>query len=89
MYHACNWTVCAITHLGLNRFFSLLAKKILRISPATMNVAPGYFNRKIKEKQNQKKPPSCLILRLLVVFTWQLEILVVPTIFEMLPSLSH
>ena len=54
-----------------------------------MNVAPGYFNRKIKEKQNQKKPPSCLILRLLVVFTWQLEILVAPTIFEMLPSLSH
>ena len=22
------WTVCAITHLGLNRFFSLLAKKL-------------------------------------------------------------
>ena len=75
--------------LGLKPLFFTASEKTLRISLATMNVAPGYFNRKIKEKQNQKKPPSCLILHLLVVFTWQLEILVVPTIFEMLPSLSH
>ena len=79
----------APSHTGLKPLFFTASKKTLRISPATMKVAPGYFNRKIKEKQNQKKPPSCLILRLLVVFTWQLEILVVPTIFEMLPSLSH
>ena len=40
-----------------------------------MNVAPGYFQRKRKEKE-LKQTPSCLILRLLVVFTRQLEILV-------------
>ena len=36
------------------------------------NVAPGYFHREIESKEI----PSCLIDRLLVVFTWQLEILV-------------
>ena len=39
-------------------------------------MARGYFQRKIEEKYNPKKPPSCLIPCLLVVFTWQLEILV-------------
>ena len=39
---------------------------------ATMNVAPGYFHRKIESKEI----PSCLIDHLLVVFTRQLEILV-------------
>ena len=42
----------------------------------TMNVAPGYFQRKTEEKWNQKKPPSWLIPCLLVVFTWPLDILV-------------
>ena len=37
-----------------------------------MNVALGYFHRKIEPKEI----PSCLIPRLLVVFTRQLEILV-------------
>ena len=40
--------------------------------PASMNVASGYFYWKIKPKEI----PSCLIPHLLVVFTWQLEILV-------------
>ena len=39
---------------------------------ATMNVVPGYFHREIELKEI----PSCLIDRLLVVFTRQLEILV-------------
>ena len=37
-----------------------------------MNVALGYFHREIESKET----PSCLIDRLLVVFTRQLEILV-------------
>ena len=41
-------------------------------SPATKRVAPGYFYWKIEPKEI----PSRLIPRLLVVFTWQLEILV-------------
>ena len=41
---------------------------------ATMNVAPGYFHRKI-EKIKPKEIPCHLIPRLLVVFTQQLEIL--------------
>ena len=45
-------------------------------SQATTNLAPGYFHRKIEEKQDQKKSLAGLIPRLLVVFTWQLEILV-------------
>ena len=40
--------------------------------PVTKNVAPSYFHRKIEPKEI----PSCLIPRLLVVFTRQLEILV-------------
>ena len=42
--------------------------------PATTNVAPGYFQGKIKEKKT-KEILSCLIPRLLVEFTQQLEIL--------------
>ena len=42
---------------------------------ATMNVVPGYFHWKIEEKE-PIEVPSCLIPRLLVVFTQQLEILV-------------
>jgi len=39
--------------------------------------APGYFHWKIEGKQNQeKKIPGCLIPHLLVIFKWQLEILV-------------
>ena len=41
------------------------------LSPAAMNVSPGYFHSKIEEKF-----PSCFIPCLLVVFTQQLEILV-------------
>ena len=41
---------------------------------ATMNVAPGYFHRKI-EKIKPKEIPRHLIPCLLVVFTQQLEIL--------------
>ena len=37
-----------------------------------MNVIPGYFHSKIEEKEI----PRCLIPLLLVVYTWQLEILV-------------
>ena len=40
----------------------------------TMNVAPGYFHRKI-EKIKPKEISRHLIPRLLVVFTQQLEIL--------------
>ena len=48
------------------------------ISPATLNVASGYFHWKIFRKIEQKEISSCLIPRLLVVFTGQLEILVTP-----------
>ena len=41
---------------------------------ATMNVAPATFIGKYKK--NRKENPTCLISRLLVVFTRQLEILV-------------
>jgi len=41
-------------------------------SPANTNVAPGYFHRKIEIIDS----PSCLIPRLLVIFTWQFEFLV-------------
>ena len=44
--------------------------------PVTKNVAPSYFHRKIEGKKEPKEIPSCLIPRLLVVFTRQLEILV-------------
>ena len=44
------------------------------ISRGYMNVAPGYFHRKI-EKIKPKEIPRHLIPRLLVVFTQQLEIL--------------
>ena len=47
-------------------------------SPVTMNVAPGYFHRKTEEeKKEPKEIRSCLIPYLLVVFTQQLEILVI------------
>ena len=46
-------------------------------------ISPGYYERgpRLRSSQNSRKIepkeiPSCLILRLLVVFTWQLEILV-------------
>ena len=39
-------------------------------------ISLGYLHRKVEEKCNQKEIPSCLIPRLLVVFTRQLEILV-------------
>ena len=39
-------------------------------------MAPGYFHRKIEEKIEPKEISSCLIPRLLVVFTRQLKILV-------------
>ena len=42
---------------------------------ATMNMAPSYVHRKIEEKYNEKKSLAVLP-HLLVVFTWQLEILV-------------
>ena len=45
-------------------------------SPATTNVAPGCFQRKMEKKIERKEIPRCLILRLLFVFAWQLEILV-------------
>ena len=46
--------------------------------PATMNVVPGYFHWKIqcRRKIEPKEIPSSSIPHLLVVFTWQLEILV-------------
>ena len=40
-------------------------------SSGTVSMAPGYFHIKIEEKEI----PSCLIPCLLVVFTWQFEIL--------------
>ena len=50
-----------------------------------MNVAPGYFHMEIEEEKNEPKEiPSCLIPRLLVVFTRQLEIL--ETALHSLPS---
>ena len=46
---------------------------------ATMNMAAGDCHRKIEEIiMEPKEIPSCLIPRLLVVFTQQLEILVTP-----------
>ena len=45
-------------------------------SPATKNVPPGYFYRKVEKKIEPKQIPNCLIPCLLVVFTRQIEILV-------------
>ena len=45
--------------------------------PATMNMAQGYFQRKIEPKENN----NCLIPRLLVVFTLQPEISLVTPLF--------
>ena len=44
-------------------------------SPATMNVARGYFQRKIWEKIQPKETPSCLIPSLLCIYqaTWHLS----------------
>ena len=44
--------------------------------PATINVAPGFFHRKLEEKRSKKELSNRFTLCLLVVFTWQLEILV-------------
>ena len=44
--------------------------------PATINVAPAFFHRKLEKKRSKKELSSRFILCLLVVFTWQLEILV-------------
>ena len=44
--------------------------------PPTTNVGPGYFHRKIEKKIEPKEIPSSLIPRLVVVSSWQLEILV-------------
>ena len=52
-----------------------------------MNVAPGYFQRKIEENIEPKEIPSCFIPFLLVVFTWQLEILVT-TILQVVTTLG-
>jgi len=43
--------ICNIIHPGLS-----LRSGGRGFPPATMNMAPGYFQRKIKEKENQKKP---------------------------------
>ena len=44
-------------------------------SPATMNMARGYFQRKIWEKIQPKETPSCLIPSLLCIYqaTWHLS----------------
>ena len=44
--------------------------------PPTTNVGPGYFHRKIEKKIEPKEIPSSLIPCLVVVSSWQLEILV-------------
>ena len=49
--------------------------------PPTMNVGPGYFHRKIEKKIEPKEIRICLISRLVVVFSWQLEILVTTLMF--------
>ena len=59
------------THSGLS-----LRDRGWGFALATKNAAPGYFHSKMEEKWNQKKSLVGLIPRLLVVFTWQLEILV-------------
>ena len=51
---------------------------------ATMNVTPCYFHWKIEEKKGPKEILSCLIPHLLVIFTWELEILVTRTLFVVL-----
>ena len=51
---------------------AVIKSRGLGFPPATMNVPPGYFHRKIEPKEI----PSCLIPHILVVFTQQLEILV-------------
>ena len=44
---------------------------------APMNVAPSnHISKENRRKIEPKETPSCLISRLLVVFTWQLETLV-------------
>ena len=57
---------------------SVIKRRGPGISPATMNVAPSYFQRIDRRKIEPKKIPRCLIPSLLVVFPWQLDILVIP-----------
>ena len=51
-------------------FTAVIKSRELGFPPATMNIAPGYFHRKIEPEEI----PSYLIPRILVVFTRQLEI---------------
>ena len=57
---------------------SVIKRRGPGISPATTNVAPSYFQRIDRRKIEPKKIPRCLIPSLLVVFPWQLDILVIP-----------
>ena len=49
----------------------------IRISPGYYECGPhGYFHSKIEQKIESEEIPSCLIPPLLVVYAWQLKILV-------------
>ena len=73
--HVAQIRVCQLTQTWC--LTSLLRGGGREFPPATMNLAPGYFLQKTEKKNNNKTKeiPICFISRLLVVFTWQLEIL--------------
>ena len=74
--HEVKIRVCQLTQTWcLTSLFSLLRGGGRWFPLATMNLAPGYFLQKTEKKNKTKEIPICFISRLLVVFTWQLEIL--------------
>ena len=55
---------------------AVIKRRGLGISPGYYERGPWLLSKENRRKMEPKEIPSCLIPRLLVVFTWQLKILV-------------
>ena len=55
---------------------AVIKRRGLGISPSYYERLPRLLSKENERKIEPKEIPSCLIPRLVVVFTWQLEILV-------------
>ena len=55
---------------------AVIKRQGLGCPSATKKLAPSYLHRKIEEKMEPKEILNCMIPCRLVVFTWQLEIVV-------------
>ena len=72
-----------VTQLVVNQWFALWTMSRAVIKRQGPGISNGYYERgpqllssENRRKIEPKEIPNCLIPRLLVVFTWQLEILV-------------